>query len=434
MRVTIEKLIYGGDGLARLAADAQGRRKALFVPFTIGGEDAEVRVAEERPSFARGLVEQVISPSSRRVEPGCPYFFECGGCQYQHIDYQHQLSVKAEILRETVARIAKLEIPGEIAIHSAEPWNYRNRTRLHVQTGPEFAIGYHRANSNRLLPVKECPISSPLINRGLTALWQAVEVIPRETREIQLFANDTDSQLLVELYVSPARGNLTKLWEFLQKQLSEIAGLVVFEAGRQLDDGERSPLAITAPKQLQSFKQDHLRYNVAKHDYRVSGGSFFQTNRYLIDDLVRVVTDDHLGKSALDLYCGAGLFSVPLARSFEKVTAVESSPQSFADLKQNVATNVFVVQKRVDQFLEQTKRISADYVVVDPPRAGLGEKVAAALGRMNTPRVTYVSCEPSTLSRDLRILLQSGFRIQKAHLVDLFPQTFHMESILELVR
>jgi 23S rRNA (uracil1939-C5)-methyltransferase len=434
LRVRIEKLIYGGDGLARLESDAEGRRKALFVPFTIAGEEADVRITEEHASFARGVVEQIASPSPHRVTPRCPYFFQCGGCQYQHIDYAHQLSAKAEILQETVARIAKVEIPGDVELHAAEPWNYRNRTRLHVQTAPEFAIGYHRANSKQLLSVETCPISSPLINRALSALRRAGSVIPHGVREIQLFANHKDSRILLEVYVTPGTAELGSAWEFLRTSLPEVVGLVVFPATRDAEDSERAPLAITASKVLQTFGSRQIQYTITEHDYRISGGSFFQTNRFLIDQLVHLVTSGRNGRAALDLYCGAGLFTVPLAQTFDKVIAVEASPQSFRDLKQNASPNVTAVRKRVDIFLQESGTLDADYVVADPPRAGLGEKVSKALGRMNTSRVTYVSCEPSTLSRDLRILLQSGFRIQKAHLVDLFPQTFHMESVFELVR
>ena len=434
MRVTIEKLIYGGDGLGRLEPDGEGRRKALFVPFTIAGEDADVSISEEHASFARGVAEQIASPSPHRVTPGCPYFFQCGGCQYQHIDYAHQLAAKVAILRETVARIAKIEVSGDLEIHASEPWNYRNRTRLHVQTAPEFAIGYHRANSNQLLPVEKCPISSPLINRALRSMWQASAIIPPGVRETQLFADHTDSQILLEMYVAPGTPELGPVWEFLRTSLPEAIGLVVLPVSRDVDDNERTPLAITAGKALQVFGAGQGQYTVAGYDYRISGGSFFQTNRFLIDKLVQLVTGGRSGRAALDLYCGAGLFTVPLAQTFKKVIAVEASPQSFRDLKRNAPSNVTAIQKRVDVFFQETRKLDADYVVVDPPRAGLGEKVSKALGRMNTPRVTYVSCEPSTLSRDLRILLQSGFRIEKAHLVDLFPQTFHMESVFELVR
>ncbi|MGB8769916.1 MAG: 23S rRNA (uracil(1939)-C(5))-methyltransferase RlmD, partial [Candidatus Korobacteraceae bacterium] len=169
--------------------------------------------------------------------------------------------------------------------------------------------------------------------------------------------------------------------------------------------------------------------------YRVSGGSFFQTNRYLIDTLAQVATAGGGGRAALDLFSGVGLLTLPLARKFDQVLAVESSPNSFADLRLNVPSNVKCIRATTERYLaEHGPKIAPDLIVVDPPRAGLGEKTAAALGRMSASSVTYVSCDPATLARDLRLLLESDFRVEQAHLVDMFPQTFHMEAVLHLVR
>ena len=172
MQLTIEKLVYGGDGLARLAADEHGPGKAVFVPFVLEGETIEASIVEQKRGFARGRVEKIRQASPQRVEPPCPYFGRCGGCQYQHIRYEHQLEIKAAILKETLRRIAKLELETEITIHPSQPWNYCNRTRLQVRTAPEFALGYYKFNSHEVLPVEQCPVSSPLINRAISALWQ----------------------------------------------------------------------------------------------------------------------------------------------------------------------------------------------------------------------------------------------------------------------
>jgi len=170
--LTIEKLIYGGDGLARLAADSRGPGKAVFVPFALDGEKIQAELTEQKPSFARATVESVLEPSPHRVQPGCPYYERCGGCQYQHASYEHQLKIKEEILRESLRRIAKLELQCGIEVHPSPPWNYRNRARLQVRTKPEFTAGYFKLASHDVLAVEDCPISSPLINRGIAALWQ----------------------------------------------------------------------------------------------------------------------------------------------------------------------------------------------------------------------------------------------------------------------
>ncbi len=172
MQFEIEKLVYGGDGLARLPADDHGRGKTVFLPFVLPGEQIEASVVESRPGFVRAKLDKVIKPSPERIDPGCSYFGDCGGCHYQHINYAAQLRYKAEILRETLRRTAKFDLQHEIEMHSAEPWGYRNRTRMHVRHQPQFALGYFRHNSHELLPVEACPISSPLINQGIAEIWK----------------------------------------------------------------------------------------------------------------------------------------------------------------------------------------------------------------------------------------------------------------------
>lgn len=178
-----------------------------------------------------------------------------------------------------------------------------------------------------------------------------------------------------------------------------------------------------------------MNYQTKLEAYRVSAGSFFQANRHLTDDLVKIVTSGRSGNTALDLYAGVGLFSSVLNREFERVIAVESSPTSHADLLYNSPANVKAVGTTAEQYLKNTAgKLRPDLVVVDPPRSGLGESVIRGLAELAAPRVTYVSCDPATFARDLGRLLHSGYQVEQAHLVDLFPQTYHLESVFHLVR
>lgn len=441
MQLEIEKLVYGGDGLARLPADENGRGKAIFTPFVIPGEQVEASILTSRPGFVRAQPDRVLTPSTERVEPGCPYFTRCGACHYQHIDYDAQLRYKAEILRETLRRTAKFELQQEIMLHSSNPWGYRNRTRMHVHHAPQFALGYFRHNSHALLPVESCPISSPLINQAITSVWalgRDREVqLPDALHGLQFFANHDDSRMLVEAYVRP--GTDAKLLQpfaaALHNSLPQLGGVIVFAVPTTEDESlQRAPLTSTHPEKSQAIGEDFLMYHAVGVDYRVSGGSFFQTNRFLIDKLIETVVTKQTGRAALDLYAGAGLFTSHLARNFDQVLAVESSPHSFADLGRNVPHNVKCICTTTETFLaDRATKLAPDLVVVDPPRAGLGDKATAALCRMSASHVTYVSCDPATLSRDLRRLLESGYRVEQAHLVDLFPQTYHMETVLHLV-
>jgi 23S rRNA (uracil1939-C5)-methyltransferase len=449
--LNIEKLIYGGDGLARLPADDRGRGKAAFVPFVLGGEKIEAALTQEKPSFVRAHAEAIVEPSPHRVPPPCPHFGRCGGCHYQHASYDHQLEIKKEILRENLRRIARLELQCEIEVHPSPPWNYRNRSRLQVRTRPAFSAGYFKFASHELLPVEQCPISSPLINRGIAALWrsgragQAVEGVG----EVEFFANsDADGNeihLLLEfLCVPEARRAAVRAWaEELCAAMPEIAGVVAL---REPQKGVREPLVAVGASEL--------TYQTKNAAYRVSAGSFFQTNRFLINELVNIVTAGRSGQLALDLYAGVGLFSTALARDVRHIISVESSQTAASDLQYNLPLTGKAVHSAADQYLAKlgdngragrgALRQGAvlpsqlahkpDLVVVDPPRGGLGDRAARLLADLEAPRITYASCDPATLARDLVPLQASGYRIDQVHLVDLFPQTYHLESVLHLVR
>ena len=425
--------------MARLAPDETGRGKAAFVPFVLAGEQVEAEVTEERPGFVRARASEINQASPQRIEPRCPYFARCGGCHYQHTNYAHQLEIKREILLETLRRTAKVELPCELNVVSAEPWHFRNRTRLKVRTSPDFAIGYFRHVSHELLPVRECPISSPLLNRALAALWALEAELVRypELREVQLFANHADAELMMELYVERARekGHYKPLADALAQAIPELIGTTIFEYAPIRDGDEDRPPVASRSGVVHTFGAKGMEYEVGAHRYRVSAGSFFQTNRYLSEKLVSLVTANYAGKNALDLFAGTGLFSLPLANKFARVTSVEASPFSGADLRANAeGRTIKAVERDTASFIDSTATQAYDLVVVDPPRAGLGERTTRKLARLKTPRIVYVSCDPSTLARDLRVLTESEFRVQQANLVDLFPQTFHMESVFHLAR
>jgi 23S rRNA (uracil1939-C5)-methyltransferase len=435
VEVTIEKLVYGGDGLARLPAEpGHDRGKTVFVPFVLPGEVARVLTVESRPGFERARLDTLVQPSPARVAAACEYFGECGGCHYQHARYQEQLDYKAGILRETLARTAKLDWREPIAVHPSPPWHYRNRTRLRVAHAP-FALGYFKHGSHQLLAVERCPISSELIERALAAVWELGRsgALPASVREIEFFAGATDDKLVLEVFFEPDEAApiaSDTLGSVLAAMLPELVGIAFFAAHMRRD--EAITAADAAP--LLTWGTPELRYATAAGEYRVGAGAFFQTNRFLTDQLIELVTGGRAGKEALDLYAGAGLFTVPLAKSFEKVVAVEASLAAIKDLHANVPANVRIFQSATEPYLEKLpKKFQPELVVVDPPRSGLGEKVARQLAQLAAPRLTYLSCDPATLSRDLRLLLESGYRTEQVHLIDLFPQTFHLESLVQLV-
>ncbi|MGC2638121.1 MAG: class I SAM-dependent RNA methyltransferase [Acidobacteriaceae bacterium] len=427
MQLRIEKPIYGGAGLGR--SDHQ----AIFVPFTLPGETVEVRIAEDHGGYANAELENILEPSPARVAAPCPYFGACGGCHYQHAGYAAQVEMKRSILRETLERAHIPDIP-EIAALTGEPFGYRNRVRLHVERNP-FRLGYKLRKSRITLPIDVCPIAAPALENAIGVLTRAGTELGLAVlaNELELFTNADQSSLLFSIWTSRPAGEaqclLAGAWPGLRELLPALTGAGVFSA-----------LKHRAPSQLLAHAGDpRLMYAVAGHSYRVSLGSFFQANRFLIDSLVQLVADGETGDTAWDLYAGVGLFSLPLASNFAEVTAVESAPGSVRDLRENLRGDPKrrprVVASETAAFLRRAieqRKPTPDLVVVDPPRAGLDREVTTHLGKLCPPRITYVSCDPATLSRDLAALLESGYRLRRLHLVDLFPQTYHMETAAHL--
>lgn len=422
MKLHIEKAIYGGAGLAR------DKGKAIFVPFALPGEDVEAELLYSKTSYAEARLTQILSPSPYRIQPLCRHYGACGGCHYQHAEYEEQVRMKASILSESLERARIVEVP-EIEATTAAPFGYRNRIRLHVQQEP-FALGYLRGQSHSVLSISECPIASPpLIDAVHTLHRECASQLSGWVREVELFAEPANGEILVNIYAPAGAADierrLNSLWLALQTVLPNATGCTAFI----MPKGKGFPtLAAQAGSGC-------LIYTVAGTPYRVSAGSFFQVNQFLIDRMVAEVCAGHSGALVWDLFAGVGLFARQLAGAFANVVAVEAAPASVTDMRTNL-TGQKIVEKTTFQFLreEAGRRTEAvpDYIVLDPPRAGLGTEAAALLAKIHAPQVTYVSCDPATLSRDLSALLKSGYRLQKLHLIDMFPQTFHLETIAHL--
>jgi 23S rRNA (uracil1939-C5)-methyltransferase len=424
MKLRIEKSVYGGDGLARIPADetASGG-KTVFVPATLPGELVEVSTATERRSFSTGELGAILEPSPERVVPGCEYVPRCGGCQYQHASSALQLQMKLDILKETLAR-AHVPVPAEIGSLTGPPWGYRNRIRLQVMKRTGIALGYRRRGSHDLLPVTHCPIAAPLLEQALAAVTRVGTELENLCDEVEFFTNGEQNQLLVSLWPGaralrqPARMREQALEAFAERlhaQLPVLTGVGLFAEGEMMHWGERS-----------------LTYTVSGHPYQASLGGFFQVNRFLLPELLRLGVEKRSGRLAWDLYSGAGLFARAL--DFENVTAVESAGFSADDLKHNLAGKAHrVVRSSTLDFLRsQTRgpvRAKPELILLDPPRAGLDKEICTLLGNIGAPTIVYISCDPATLARDLQLLLRFNYSVQTIHLVDLFPQTFHMETV-----
>lgn len=462
IEVRIEKLVYGGEGLGRVEG------QAVLVPLVIPGELVAAEPVRREPRLVRARLGRFLEPSPDRIQPACPYFGQCGGCQYQQMGYERQLREKASILRETLLRLGKLEAP-EPELLASEPWNYRNRTRFRFEKrAGNFRLGYFEMGSHRLLAIERCPIASPRINAVIPQLYELGRRpdFGEGTGEIEAFANHNDSELLLTAAIEPAAAR----WpETLVSAAREIVPGMISLGVRMArgEVGETSTPAIGSsrarrqrwtPAPLRTFGRGHILYRAAGIDFRVSHGSFFQTNRFLIERMAEAATEGLEGETAFELFSGVGYFALSLARRFARVVAIESNPSAVHDLDSNrvraQAANIEVIQASIEEFFADPsagKRVGGaaraprqpraepprgtvrpDVVLLDPPRAGVGRRDAERLASLGARTIVYVSCDPATLARDLAVLAARGYRLESLKLVDLFPQTFHIESVAML--
>lgn len=382
LELTIERLVYGGDGIAR---DADGR--TVFVPGVAAGERVSVEIVEEKTNFARARLIEVLEPSpSRRVAP-CPHFGICGGCQVQYLDYAEQARVKAEFVREALTRVGRIAWETPIPIVTADEWGYRNRVQFKfAPDGDRARIGFYVAGSNDLREVESCPLLAPPLDGALAKLRVGGQ--PFRSKTLDLACGDGD-----EVVASDDR-----------------FGLPVGAVSRRIGDF------------------------IYRHDAKC----FFQVNRFLAEALVKQAVPDDLagGRLAVDLYAGVGLFTLPLARRFDRVHAVEEAPSSGKFALENLAANrienVTCAARSCERWLRESGLKLAgkvDFLLVDPPRAGLTNAVRAGVAELKPRRLTYVSCDPTTLARDAKFFIEKGYRLETVTALDLFPQTFHVETV-----
>lgn len=427
MELKIEKLVYGGDGLAHHEG------ATVFLSYVLPGESVVAEPVETKKKFVRARLDHIVAPSTERIAAPCPHFAVCGGCDYQHILYETQLAYKSSILHETLRRIGRIDWTGDITTHASPPYGYRNRAQWKVRpeksgdagaNSPKksFDIGYFRANSTALCPVGQCPILSPLLDRTLKTLRFAIAAgeLPRELRELEAFADSSDTKLLLTATFAGFPSRADEYAAKFRTLVPEIESLLFHDPGRERMELDGSGF-VTCEAAGEQFQVGHF--------------SFFQVNRFLVDELINAAVTDASGTLACDLFAGVGLFSVPLSRRFQRVIAVESNPAATRDLESNAAraAGITVRTAGVERAIERIKD-KPDLIVLDPPRAGLEPGAAARLSRMGATRITYVSCDPPTLARDLAVLLRSGYQIRSVDLFDLFPQTFHMETVVKLER
>ncbi|MBL8728667.1 MAG: class I SAM-dependent RNA methyltransferase [Planctomycetes bacterium] len=407
--VTAERLGFGGFAVARHDG------LAVFVPFAAPGDRVRVEVTEHGKNFVRARLVEVLAAGPHRVEPRCRHFGECGGCQFQHVDYAAQVAAKGEFVRDALLRTGGFDWPEPMVVHHAEPWGYRARTQLKLEAtsgarsdgsfgrlsrrdrklrsersgGVDAAappvLGFHRAFTHETLDVQQCPVLAPALEQGLAAVRAAIAELPR------------------------------KDWPY------------------QIDGACGTDGASWAPD-LPGMKKDLVEHVVGGFRYLIEPECFFQGNRHLVGELVAGAIGEERGELAFDLYAGVGLFSLPLGRRFTRVVAVEDERRAATlgrvNAKTNGCDNVGYLRATTEQFLRGNEA-RPDLVLMDPPRLGAKPAIPLLL-ELRAPRLVYVSCDPQTLARDLRRLCDGGYVLEQVEAYDMFPQTFHVEAVARL--
>ena len=396
--VEILQLVYGGDGLARLP---DGR--AVFIPFTLPQEVASICLVEEKKNYCRGRVQEILRSSPQRIEPRCIHFADCGGCHYQHLSYTDQLKVKQQVFTEQLTRLAGiLQPPVEPIIGSAEEWNYRSEVQFHISDAG--CPGFMASASDRIIEIEECHLPMGAIN----SIWPLLDFETEPTIQRVELIQGSDEQILLTLQGA--------------QDLPEL----------ELD----LPISVVYRNDQADWilaGDPYVLMKVKEQVFSVSAGSFFQVNPGLVPRLVDEILSNlqlEPSQKVLDLYCGVGLFSAFLAPYVSEIIGIEQSESACVDFSVNLdqANHVSLYQGAVEDVLPGLD-VHPDIIIADPPRAGLHRLVVDDIIKKAPPQLVYVSCDPSTLARDLKRLIQGGYQLKKIIPFDLFPQTYHVESV-----
>ena len=381
--VKIERIVPNGYGIAF------AENLTLFIPLAAAEDKLRVRIYQSKNKTAFAEIVEILKPSNLRIAAPCEYFGHCGGCDFQQMNYENQLAAKVSIIRDCLTRIGKINYEKEIEIvASPQPFNYRARAQWHVDTRRK-KIGYFQRNSHKVIDVKHCPILTEDLQNTLSSLRENLE------------------------------------WENFWSEKT------VIEAA-----SANGQVSIYCDEMIEPTKEIFYQANGEKYFY--SAKSFFQGNPFLIEKLIELATENISGKTALDLYCGVGLFTLPLARNFEKAIGIEANADAI-DFAKKSASNARIENaefhaESVDDFLNENEFTDVDFVLLDPPRSGAEKQIIETIIKINPPEISYVSCEPSVLARDLRMLIDAGFVIESMTALDLFPQTHHIETIVRLTK
>ena len=400
--VKFEKNIFGGECIGKIS---DGR--TVFTPFVLAGEIAKVRPYFNKKGYVKAELDSIILKSSTRIDPPCKNFGICGGCHYQNTDYSNQLRIKQTIIEDQLGRIGGIKSPPlNSIIPSEKEFNYRNSIQFQVTS--EGKLGFYSQNGNYILPIDECHLPSS----GILENWLKLnlEIFPGLKR-VQFREGANAEQLII-------------------LECNEYSEMPEIEVDFPVSIVHLSPQGL-----IVLAGDDHLIYEVLQRPFKVSAGSFFQVNSSLTDKLVNLVLDSlpKSGNKFLELYCGVGLFTAFLAPRYKEIFAIEENESACDDFAENLDEfdNISLYVGSTRNVLPGIKE-KFDCVLLDPPRSGIDEISMKYLLEQKIPIIVYVSCDISTLSRDLKKFISVGYELVEITPMDMFPQTYHIECVAKL--
>ncbi len=416
MELKIQKLVYGGKGIGRF------ENKVCFVPFVLTNEVVEIKVVKEKKKFCEGIPVKIIEASKYRIKPECKYFGICGGCDYQHTSYENQLKIKKEVFKELAKRIGKIEIEDVEIIQSQKQFFYRNRVQFKIKGSK---IGFFKKSSNEIVDIDRCILLKENLADLPPKIKNILENMKFQPEEIHFFSN-SKNQVLIK-FIFPKR-----IKEFpldtsrIKKYLKiDVAGVGLYKKNKK-----------GLSERFKLFGKDYVVENVKNYKYRISMDSFFQVNISQAENLVKLVENELKGKmykKIVDLYCGVGLLTFPASKFCKECIGIEINKKAVKDAefnkKLNKISNVRFYNLDIKNSFNLIKKEKVEVLIVDPPRTGIEKGFFEEINRMEElKKIIYISCNPSTLSRDLNYFKEKGFSLSYIKLVDMFPQTYHIES------
>ncbi|MBC8018396.1 MAG: 23S rRNA (uracil(1939)-C(5))-methyltransferase RlmD [Verrucomicrobia bacterium] len=425
---TIDKLAFGGNGVCRING------KVCFVPFGCPGDEVRLAITSEKRSYLVARIVELISPSPLRTTPPCPLFGRCGGCSWQHISYAQQLAAKQLVLAETLWRGARVGAEYvTAALPSALQYGYRSRVQFKLHTaGSKLQIGFYRTGSHIVEDVGQgCPVALPVINQALGRFRQVLEAFP-DTRSIPKISIDCAEQGVIAVVTYTGRDSAS-VAAFFKKHYEELLPLT----GLFLQSDRKTALQKVYGDDVLTYSLPAVSPDTEPCLLSYQSGGFAQVNREqnsAMLGIVRRLADFHGTEQVLDLYCGNGNFSLPIAGQVSRVTGIEEYAGSIAAAHDNCIKNGITNAEFIcADSAGGTRRLADggrrfDTIILDPPRAGAAEAVPE-ICRLNPAKIIYISCDPSTLARDCGLLAASGYCVKECVPVDMFPQTYHIESV-----